>query len=168
LNLQAIQLQYGNFRSTETRRSIISALDEESRRSFLVTASNADGTENGGKFANAAAPFDYAKIIWDVTVQAAKAPVAHERIVLFMVTLWIAIISILGFGKSIDPATRQLIVGIATNCNLIFFYGAPLSTIFSVLKSRSSATIHVPTMVSLPLLCLDRCCVVGAYSSQSL
>ena len=37
---------------------------------------------------------------------------------------------------------------IIVNLNLVFFYGAPLSTIYQVLKTRSCASIHVPTMLT--------------------
>jgi len=93
---------------------------------------------------------DYAKLVWDVTAQNTKAPVAHERIVLFMVLLWSTIISIVALGgqySSISIRASELIVGITVNANLVFFYGAPLSTIFAVLKTRSSSSIHIPTMI---------------------
>ena len=41
-----------------------------------------------------------------------------------------------------------MIVGIVTNLNLVFFYGAPLSTIATILKSKNTATIHIPTMLT--------------------
>ena len=40
----------------------------------------------------------------------------------------------------------QQVIGIAVNLNLIFFYGAPLSSMFTVIKTRSSASIHKWTM----------------------
>jgi len=65
-----------------------------------------------------------------------------------MVVYWAAVSSVVGFGKSFSPTTSQYIVGIATNIILVFFYGAPLSTIFTVLKTKSSATIHIPTALT--------------------
>jgi solute carrier family 50 (sugar transporter) len=37
---------------------------------------------------------------------------------------------------------------VLVNLNLVFFYGSPLSTIFQVVRTRSSSSIHVPTMVT--------------------
>lgn len=150
-----IQLQYGDFRSTEVRRSIVSALqDYESRRSLRIpTGDNQDEPEKdepekdssigmGGTLA------DHLKLVWEVTAQHTKAPVAHERIVLFMSIVWLIFISLIVFARSFSGNTRELIIGLAANVNLLFFYGAPLSTIFTVLKTRSSATIHIPTMIT--------------------
>lgn len=58
------------------------------------------------------------------------------------------ILSVISLGKSFSNETRQFIVGITVNANLVFFYGAPLSTIFKVMKTRSSASIHIPTMIT--------------------
>ena len=44
--------------------------------------------------------------------------------------------------------TRQWIVGILVNLNLVFFYGAPLSTIATVLQTKNSASIHLWTMMT--------------------
>ena len=91
---------------------------------------------------------DYAKIVWDVTAQNTKAPVAHEMIVLFMVSLWSIMISIVTLGSTtLSSKTCEYIVGVTVNANLVFFYGAPLSTILTVVKTRSSSSIHVPTMI---------------------
>lgn len=138
LNLQAIKLQYGDHMAGEVRRSIVYALEESSRPLTLPET----------PAATPSSALDYAKIVWDVTAQNTSAPIAHERIVLAMVVFWLAIISILAFGHALDPSTRQLLVGIAANLNLVFFYGAPLSTIFTVLRSQSSSTIHIPTMLT--------------------
>jgi hypothetical protein len=41
-----------------------------------------------------------------------------------------------------------MVVGIIVNLNLAFFYAAPLFTIFRVLKTRNSVSIHIRTMVT--------------------
>ena len=38
-------------------------------------------------------------------------------------------------------------IGIITNINTCMFYGAPLSTIYTVIKQRDSSSIHRPTMI---------------------
>lgn len=40
----------------------------------------------------------------------------------------------------------QYVVGILVNINLVFFYGAPLQTMKTVLATRSSDSIHTPTV----------------------
>lgn len=92
---------------------------------------------------------DFAKVVWNVTAQNMAAPFRHENLVLFLVTLWVAVIAIVVFGASImSQRTRELIVGLVVNLNLVFFYGAPLSTIFTVIQMRSSSTVHRPTMMT--------------------
>jgi len=46
-----------------------------------------------------------------------------------------------------DRATMTTVYGIACNIILLMYYGAPLSTIGTVLKSRSSASIYLPTVL---------------------
>jgi solute carrier family 50 protein (sugar transporter) len=73
-------------------------------------------------------------------------PPVHDYRVMAMSSLWIVVFSIVGFGDSLPPATKQLLVGCVTNFCLVFFYGAPLSSIAIVLRTRNTATLHVPTM----------------------
>jgi len=139
------------------RKSILSALEDHSTKLSLLKVDeetavdgsfvkNESSSNNGPAAATSA--IDYAKIVWDVTAQNTKAPVAHEMIVLFMAIVWVAIVSIIGFARSVSMETRALIVGVSVNANLVFFYGAPLSTIFTVLRTKSSDSIHIPTMIT--------------------
>lgn len=127
LNMQALKLQYGDFRSKETRKSILSALEDHSRRSLLRLTEHVDQVDvnKDGTNKNEDSVMDYAKIVWDVAAQNTKAPIAHEMIVLFMVVVWSAVLSIISFGESFSPRIRELIVGVTVNLNLVFFYGAP-------------------------------------------
>ena len=64
----------------------------------------------------------------------------HDNIFLAhiaVVTVWLAVISILSFLQ-LDVDKWKWAIGIIVNINLAFFYGAPLSTIFTVLKTRDS------------------------------
>jgi hypothetical protein len=74
-----------------------------------------------------------------------NAPVHNSR-VMAMSLLWIIVFSVIGFGENISANTKELIVGSVTNFCLVFFYAAPLSCIAVVLKTRNTATLHVPTM----------------------
>lgn len=69
------------------------------------------------------------------------------------VLMWVGWISpLLATNKSsifltrISSGSAAETVGLCTNLNLIFFYGAPLTSMFQVLKTRWSSSIHRPTM----------------------
>ena len=97
---------------------------------------------------------DWAKIVWDVTSQTTPAKTPHERLVVGMILVWTVVLSSIGFYKNYASSSSdntsdvaQSIVGYIVNGNLIFFYGAPLSQIHAVLKTRQSNSLHLPTMV---------------------
>jgi solute carrier family 50 protein (sugar transporter) len=71
----------------------------------------------------------------------------QERLVLAMVLVWMAVLTAVIAVQSWDDDTRQLVTGLTVNANLVFFYGAPLSTIRHVWRTRSSASLHGPTVV---------------------
>ena len=73
----------------------------------------------------------------------------YERMIMIMVIIWVACISVVAFGdEAFTAKTREYIIGIVVNLNLVFFYGAPLSTIFTVLKTKNSVSIHIWTMTT--------------------
>ena len=90
----------------------------------------------------------WGKLVLDVTSQRTPAPAPHETIVFAMTIMWVTCISIICLVPSITPRNRELIVAWLVISNLIFFYGAPLSTFYTVLKERNSSSIHVPTMIT--------------------
>lgn len=69
---------------------------------------------------------------------------SQECFMFLMITLWLVIFSIVSLAQ-FDSSIQRKVVGIAVNLNLMFFYGAPLSTIFEVVKSRNSSSIHFKT-----------------------
>jgi len=79
-------------------------------------------------------------------VNDAISPANHEISVAIMSAFWLIVITCLVFIP-MTAHTRTRIVAIIGNMLLVFFYAAPLSTIMTVLRTRSSATIHVPTML---------------------
>jgi uncharacterized protein with PQ loop repeat len=91
---------------------------------------------------------DLATLVLQVTAQTTPAPAPHERVVMFIVLVWTIIISVVALGQNLPSRTKELIVGVCANINLFFFYGAPLSVIFKVLKERNSASIHLWTMTT--------------------
>jgi solute carrier family 50 protein (sugar transporter) len=165
-NMQAIKLQFHEDRSTDLRKSIVSALEVEQElqsQAFLLppvvvlvvpmTTESLAGSLSADKHqstnrATNNTLLDYAKIVWEVAAQKRLSPAPHEKAVLFMVTLWAATISLVTFTDSFSGSVKEKIVGFTAIGNLLFFYGAPLSTIATVLKTRSSRTIHVPTMIT--------------------
>jgi hypothetical protein len=129
------------------RKSIVSALEEHHHRSLVYSKDDKESKDDKGRKSAMIEPscVNYAKIVWDVTAQNTQAPCNHEWIVLAVSLVWLAIISTIGFSRNMSGKTKAFIVGIAGNLSLIFFYAAPLSTIYLVLKSKSSSTIHPPT-----------------------
>jgi len=101
---------------------------------------------------------DWAKIVWEVTSQTTPARTPHERLVLGMILLWTLVLSGIGFanhylngselggGSDDSQNIGQTVVGYVVNFNLVFFYGAPLSAIGRVLKTKRSDMLHAPTM----------------------
>ena len=86
------------------------------------------------------------KMALDITIQKTSIPAPHEKVVVGIVAFWIGLISILYFLQlTIDQ--WKLIIGFIVNINAVFFYGAPLSTIYVVLTTRDSSSIHRPTML---------------------
>ena len=215
LNVQAIKLNYENYRSGEMQAAIIAALEEHSQKTFYrqeledivekviiaeegmpnnmiwpiacaptftsnadeqnneslddemetSTCSSNDGavdacteedsekeTEDGNTsvFGGAAeAIVDFSTLIWDIAAQKSPAPASHELMVLVISAIWLILIAIVSLGRLyFTENARLLTIGIAANLNLLFFYGAPLSKIATVIKTKSSNAIHVGTMVT--------------------
>ncbi|KAL7476625.1 hypothetical protein ACHAW6_002474 [Cyclotella cf. meneghiniana] len=70
---------------------------------------------------------------------------SHELKVLCMVVIWILILSVTSLASA-SKDKMENVVGIAVNINLALFYGAPLSTISTVFRTKSSSSIHFWTM----------------------
>ncbi|CAJ1945931.1 unnamed protein product [Cylindrotheca closterium] len=135
LNLGAIKLLYKGHHAKENRDATIAFLDKEQPRG----GSSLDYPKAEAQ--------DWATILLKVSSQSTPAPTRHENIAMFMCTLWVIVGTVLAFVDAMDLDSKALMVGIVTNCILIFFYGAPLSTIFQVLKEKHTASIHIPTMI---------------------
>ena len=160
---------YTNYSATGNNHSPASASDGDVENDLKKNnTAAADEEEEGGftmlDFSNRAFSFlgnnettvqeaaeamvDYATFIWDIAAQRTPAPVSHELMVVAISTVWLLLITVVVFSQHVwEESTRILIIGITVNANLIFFYGAPLSKIATVLETRCSKLIHVPTMV---------------------
>ena len=73
---------------------------------------------------------------------------SFDYYVMGSVMVWSALVALIGFANGLSLDTKQWIVGLAANVNLLFFYGAPLSTIATVLQTQNTASIHFLTMVT--------------------
>jgi solute carrier family 50 (sugar transporter) len=153
LNMGAAKLQYQGHRAHEMRKSFATYLEQQQEQAAESSTWIASQQGNGG---TSSGPIpqkkkDYMTIAWEVTSQATPAPAPHESIVLGIVMIWvtcIAVIALVGPTIGMTADTRQLIVGLLVNFNLVFFYGAPLSTIVTVLQTKNSSSIHLWTMMT--------------------
>jgi solute carrier family 50 protein (sugar transporter) len=162
LNLGATKLFYQGHHTNQMRKSFVSFLQEqdfESQRNIkaappatscadVVILENSTSEPQPPTTTTTATTTvtDWAKVVWNVTSQSTPAPTPHEHLVMAMVLLWTAVMSLICYAQSFSSNTRELIVGVVVNLNLVFFYGAPLSSIYTVLSTKTSASIHVPTM----------------------
>jgi len=72
---------------------------------------------------------------------------SHEHWVIGIITIWMIVLTVACFGPLSD-VERANLIGIVVNVNLVVFYGAPLSTIKNVLRSRNSVSIHRKTLAT--------------------
>ncbi len=149
LNLQAVQLKYDCFRLQETRKSMLVALEEarDMTTEFLVKKNESNDVNNNDENANYIFS-QVRQVVTKVTAPAMIPPVYHERLVLANAVVWLIVTAIISFATKFDARTKELIVGIVVNLNLVIFYAAPLSVIYTVVTQRNSASIHVYTMLT--------------------
>ena len=143
---------YSSTTSSTSSPSIASRIEGQKSHVINVADDNRDERDDGATtvFEEAAdAIVDYASFIWDIAIQKTPAPASHEIIVLSISTFWLVLITIAALGRPmLDENSRTLLIGLAVNANLVFFYGAPLSKIATVIESKASGSIHIPTMIA--------------------
>lgn len=163
LNLSAAKLQYCDLLATNMRSSFLQLLDRN-RNSFMIpegergvlggdleddeeeAVAEEGGLPEDGQHEKAKSFAHLRRQSLNVSSQNKQVPAPHEKVVLGVVTFWVAVISLLAFLQ-LNVDKWQQVIGIVVNINLSFFYGAPLSTIFTVLKTRDSSSIHRWTML---------------------
>lgn len=176
LNLGAVKLLYQGHHSRELRKSLVVFLEGQSQQDYmesqaltkesttsatrrikvdaLATREGEEAAEENDQLSSSQTTSnndtkDWATIIWNVTSQTTPAPAPHETLVMVVVTIWLACLCLISFGQSsIDQEMREVIVGSVVNLNLVFFYGAPLSSIYKVLRTKDSSSIHFRTMIT--------------------
>lgn len=138
LNCGAIKLQYYDYFSKHIH----------SGRSSGRLSGNEDGSldenEQGGIASTSESDVSWAE---EETQNPPSGPsvTPHEKKVLRIAVLCVVVLSVLGLAQ-MEREQRVAIVGLVVNMNLGFFYGAPLSTIAIVVRTRDSASIHIKTM----------------------
>jgi solute carrier family 50 protein (sugar transporter) len=154
LNLGAVKLLHQGHCSSDLRKSLVNYLQEhESTALSSIQDRNGDAeppkeksADDGTKKQSTAAT-DWASIVWNVTSQNTPAPTPHEHLILGMVVIWMCCVSVIAFANALSQESKQFIVGLLVNVILVFFYGAPLSTILKILRDRNTASLHIPTMI---------------------
>jgi solute carrier family 50 (sugar transporter) len=163
LNMGAAKLQYQEHRSKELKQAIRTLLNEQCATQtndanppsslpdhddhYNNDKDKADKQCNNTQKTQQVK--DLATKVWTTvsSSQNSPAPAPHETLVMSMVLFWVTIIAVVTLGTTwLTLTTRELLVGLLVNLNLVFFYGAPLSTIRTVLQTRNSASIHYKTM----------------------
>lgn len=143
LNMGAVKMIYQGHHSVQMRKSFVAFLENQEKSERTQENSVRELKKN-----NNTIPKDWVKIVWDVTSQTTLAPTPHENLVMGMVLVWTCCASVIAFATSLPASTKQFIVGLLVNLNLVFFYGAPLSTILQILRERNTASLHIPTMIT--------------------
>eukprot|EP00339_Tiarina_fusa_P006294 CAMPEP_0117068956 /NCGR_PEP_ID=MMETSP0472-20121206/48332_1 /TAXON_ID=693140 ORGANISM="Tiarina fusus, Strain LIS" /NCGR_SAMPLE_ID=MMETSP0472 /ASSEMBLY_ACC=CAM_ASM_000603 /LENGTH=270 /DNA_ID=CAMNT_0004791235 /DNA_START=50 /DNA_END=863 /DNA_ORIENTATION=- len=72
--------------------------------------------------------------------------VSQETILLRILIVWLSLLVCIGW-LGVADGYEKVVVGVLANINVIFFYGAPLQTMQTVITEKSSESIHVPTMI---------------------
>ena len=167
LNMAAVKLQYSDRMAKELRSSFVRLLDDNrksfrglDRREDIIAARNISSDSKEGNITPSSSPpppllstpvqtfANLRNMALEVTTQKMEAPAPHEKVVIGFIFIWLTVISLLFFIPQVNQAQYTLIIGIVANVNTFFFYGAPLSTIVTVLKSRDSCSIHRRTMIT--------------------
>jgi len=150
--LQASQQYENSSPSRRDLRKVRSRMRKE-KSSLRRQASKALRRERSEKMRQ------WADIVWDVTSQKTPAAAPHELLVMIVILVWVVVLSFVGWynyyavtdGGADEVA--QKIVGIVATINTVFFFAAPLSSISTILKTKKSDTIHLPSMITSTLGC---------------
>lgn len=158
LNMAAAKLQYCDGMSRDMRTSVVKFL-EDTRKSLVIPSGDATASESSDSEAEKTkSPHQQlvhgtkeifkqlTSLASDITIQKSGSPAPHEKVVVAVVAIWLTIITLISF-LDLDLEQRELFIGVCVNLNMSFFYGAPLSTMYTVLRKWDSSSIHFWTMV---------------------
>jgi solute carrier family 50 protein (sugar transporter) len=144
LNLQATKLQYAESRNRQLQNELDAFVNRFDDAESTVRTKNLPNETDREEAVATTTTISHRS---SSEAEAATPSSPHEKCVIFMVVIWTMLICIICFAE-LSNGMNLNIIGTADNINLVFFYGAPLSTIYTVMKSRSAETIHVPTMLT--------------------
>lgn len=99
---------------------------------------------------------EWGEIVWNITSQKTPANAPQEYLIMGMIILWTVVLAVLGFYNHYAPPKNDdgssdimvTVIGYVVNIIQIFFYGAPLSRINEVLKTKKSDSIHIFSMIT--------------------
>jgi hypothetical protein len=96
---------------------------------------------------------EWGEVVWLVTAQQEPAKAPHEKLVMSLIILWFLTFTVLGFycyhAKSEDARkTALLVIDYVVLIVQGFFYGAPLSRISTVIRTRKCDSIHFQSIIA--------------------
>lgn len=103
---------------------------------------------------------EWGEIVWKVTSQETPAKAPHEQLVMTVIVIWFVILAVLGLFSHHDETPLEeggknkialLVIGYAMTLNKIFFFGAPLGRISTVIRTKKCDSLHFPTLVGTTL-----------------
>ncbi|KAL3807274.1 hypothetical protein ACHAXA_004090 [Cyclostephanos tholiformis] len=146
LNIGAMKLQYyeemirySSVQVTEVVRTRVAGTEEDNNDNELESAEINEDNYAAGNEDTICLPHSPPSLT------------SHEWKVLQILIVWMVILSTTNLIPSIDTAHMKFVIGVAVNMNLIFFYAAPLSSVVTILRSKTSASIHHRTMIMMSL-----------------
>ena len=161
-NLGAVKVSYLQQHSRKMRENVVQMLMKEDQIGAIVLSplNNAafeesddeddEEDEELGDSTRTASTVksenEWDQLIFKATSRKHAVPDPHANLIMAILFIWISCISGLFLIPGISQSTRGIILPSFTTVNLILFYGAPLSTIFTVIRLRDSSSIHFPTM----------------------
>ena len=101
---------------------------------------------------------EWGEIVWTVTSQQEPAKAPHENLVMGIIILWFCVYVVLGFYSHHDTSEDKSklplkVIGWVVIINQIFFYGAPLSRINMVVRTKKCDCIHLQSLTANALNC---------------
>ena len=164
-NLGAVKVSYLKHHSQKMRKNIVQLLMKEDYSGPIVISpidsvesddddedeDDDDDIELGDSTRTAStvlsrSPGEWDQLIFKVISPKLPVPDPHAYLIMAILFIWISCISAIFLVPGITQSAREIIVPSLATVTLILFYGAPLSTIFTVLTIRDSSSIHFPTM----------------------
>ncbi len=103
---------------------------------------------------------EWGEIVWNVTSQKTPAKAPHETLVMVVIVIWFVLFAVLGLFSHHDETPLEeggknkialLVIGYAMTFNKIFFFGAPLGRINTVIRTKKCDSLHFLSLVATTL-----------------